>query len=484
MKSASTVSASENEEVLELYGGLKSFFIPFGVLVVGIAAFALQGAAQLPVYWVIALAAIFVGLLLAKNKSVYIDSLIEGISSTMLGVMLLAWFLAGIMGKLLSAGGLIDGLAWAATQLGVGSAWFPLIAFVLSGLLSVSTGTAMGTVLVATPTLFFAGFAVGADPFLLLGAIIGGAIFGGNVAPVSDTTIISAYSQGASIQKVVKTRLPYAWVAVAITVVIYIGFAVLHDSGGVVSQVDGEANPASLVMLLVPALTITLMLLGRHFVEALLYSNVLGIILGWATGLLQPADIFFVDTAASESGGFIIEGIDGSVGVVVVAIFLMALIGTLRRGGVVEWLIAATERYATNPRRSELVLVFVVLIINALVVVTPVAMVMASPFVRRVGHSAGLAPWRRANLFDACSNVFGGGLPYAMALLVPYSMVMEQVHDAGYTAFSPVTLACFAFYCWVLLLVMLFAVVTGWRREFSTEEELEAEAKEMEESVV
>lgn len=484
MASGAESGTPAHTEPLQMYGGMKTLFVPFAVLVIGIAFFALQGAAQLSAYWVMVLAAIFVGLLLAKKKSVYIDSLIEGISSSMLGVMLLAWFLAGIMGTLLSAAGLIDGLAWAATQLGIGAAWFPLIAFVLACLLSVSTGTTMGTVLVVTPTLFFAGFAVGADPFLLIGAIIGGAAFGGNIAPISDTTIISAYSQGVSIPKVVKTRLPYAWAAASITVAVYIGFALFHDAGETVTDVDGEVNPVSLIMLIVPAVTITLMFLGRHFVEALFYSNMLGIILGWGTGLLAPADIFFVDADESEAGGLIIEGIEGSIGVVVMAIFLMALIGTLRRGGVIDWLLEATQRLATTPRRSESVLVGVVLLVNALTVVPPIAMVMSGPYVRRLGHRAGLAPWRRANLFDAVSNVFGGGLPYAMALLVPYSMVVEAVHGAGYNLFSPLTVAAFTFYCWALLLVVIFAVITGWRREFSTEEELEAEAREIAESKV
>lgn len=472
------------EQPLRMYGGMRTLFIPFGVLVLGIAFFAVQGAAQLPAYWAMVLAAILVGLLLAKTKSIYIDSLIEGISSSMLGVMLLAWFLAGIMGTLLSAAGLIDGLAWAAAQLGIGAAWFPLIAFLLACLLSVATGTTMGTVLVVTPTLFFAGFAVGSDPLLLLGAIIGGAAFGGNIAPISDTTIISAYSQGASIPKVVKTRLPYAWVAAALTVAVYVGFALFQEADTAVTDLDAEVNPLSLVMMLIPAVTITLMFLGRHFVEALFYSNLLGIILGWSLGLLAPADIFFVDADESEAGGLIIEGIEGSIGVVVMAIFLMALIGTLRRGGVIEWLLEVTARYATTPRRAEIALVGVVLLVNALTVVPPIAMVMSGPYVRRLGHRAGLAPWRRANLFDAASNVFGGALPYAMALLVPYSMALGAVHEAGHLTFSPLTVALHVFYCWALLIVVLFAVVTGWRRQFSSAQELEEEAVQITESRV
>jgi Na+/H+ antiporter NhaC len=470
------------QERLRMYGGMGALFIPFGIMIAGIALFAFQGAALPQAYWVVTLAAILVGLVLAKNAGVYIEALIDGIGTSMLGVILLAWFLAGILGTVLRTAGLVDGLAWLTLQLGIGAAWFPLIVFFISCLLSVSTGTALGTIFAVTPTLFFAGFAVGADAFLLVGAIVGGAFFGNNIAPVSDTTIVSAYSQGTTVPKVVKTRLPFAAVAFVITTVIYVVLALFADSGETVTELPGEADPRSLLMLLVPVLLIVFMLVGRHFVEALLYSSLFGVILGWATGLLEPDEIFSVDSEGLEAGGVIIEGINGTIGVVVFTILLMALIGTLQRGGVIEWLLEKTERFATNPRRSELTILGVVLAVNALVAAGTPAMVMAGSYVRRVGFRAGLAPWRRSNLFDAASTTLVAFLPYSVAILIPYSMVLEAVTESGVTNFSPVTLMFSVIYCWVLLLVIIVTAATGWRREFSTPEELEAEAEELGES--
>lgn len=76
---AETPSAANGEkERLQFHGGMGALFIPFGVMIVGIAIFALQGAALPEAYWVVMLAAILVGLILAKKKDMYIESLIGG----------------------------------------------------------------------------------------------------------------------------------------------------------------------------------------------------------------------------------------------------------------------------------------------------------------------------------------------------------------------------------------------------------------------
>ena len=54
-----------------------------------------------------------------------------------------------------------------------------------------------------------------------MGAVIGGATFGDNISPVSDTTIASASTQGADIGGVVRSRLKYAIPAAGLAIVVY-----------------------------------------------------------------------------------------------------------------------------------------------------------------------------------------------------------------------------------------------------------------------
>ena len=78
------------------------------------------------------------------------------------------------------------------------------------------------------PIFFPAGVALGADPAMLAGAVLSGAIFGDNLAPVSDVTVISSVTQRcfrngtpADIAGVVFTRFPYALIALAVSLPVY-----------------------------------------------------------------------------------------------------------------------------------------------------------------------------------------------------------------------------------------------------------------------
>ncbi|RXT08022.1 Na+/H+ antiporter NhaC family protein [Ammoniphilus sp. CFH 90114] len=469
---------NSNKQILEFYGGVPVLLIPFCAMFIGILWLGVNGAALPEAFWPMALLGIFLGMLLAKNKKTYVDALVEGISSNMLAIMMLAWFLAGIMAKLLGVTGIIQGLAWVFLEVGASAAWFPLITFLVAAILSMSTGTAVGTLIATSPIMFPVGYALGADPVLLIGAIIGGSFVGDNLAPISDTTIVSAYSQGTTVDKVVRSRVKYAAVAGGITLLLYVIFA-FGESGSVATAADMELQPNGLVMLLVPILLIFLMVRGHHFVTGLLYSTAFGFLIGLVTGLLKWSDILYVNVAEFSATGIIINGVNGMVGVVVFTVFLMGMIGTLQRGGFIEWLMEKSEKFATTPKRAEVAIVFVSLVVNALTTAGTPTMVMLGPWVRRLGHKFKITPWRRGNLLDACSTSIIGFLPYSVAVLIPFAFVGDLVKDANAIGFNPVGVMPFVFYCWALMIVTIFAAFSGWGRDFIDSETYHEEAKEL-----
>lgn len=464
--------------VLRFRGGAAGLFTPFLVMFTGVLWLGISGVAIPEAYWPVIVLALFVGLVLARDEQRYVDALVAGMSSSMLAIMLLAWFLAGILGRLLSETGIIEGLVWVALQIGLPAAWFPLATFVIASGLSMSTGTSVGTILAATPILFPAGFAMGADPLLLLGAIIGGAFVGDNLAPISDTTIVSAYTQGTDVATVVRTRLRYAAVAAAITITAYAVFAFgTPPTAGERPAI--EAAPQGLIMLAVPAVLIWMMLRGRHLVPAMLYCLALGFGLGLAAGLIQLPDILSIDAAAFTVSGIVVTGINSMVGIAVFTMFLMALIGTLEAGGMVEWMMKRAERFATTPTRAESSIVGTTLLLNALTGAGTPSMVILGPFVRRLGHRFRIAPWRRGNLMDACSTTIIGFLPYSVAVLIPFALVRDTVAGANLTGFTPVYLIPYVFYCWALMLVIILAALTGWGRDRISEEAAAREARDI-----
>ena len=465
-------------ETLEFYGGVPILLVPFAVMFVGILWLGLSGAALPEAFWPMILLGIFVGLLLAKNKKVYIESLIEGITSKMLAIMLLAWFMAGIMAKLLSEAELVQGLVWVFLEMGVSIAWFPLIVFLITSLISMSTGTAVGTLVAVSPILFPVGYMLGGDPLLLIGAIIGGSFVGDNLAPISDTTIVSAYSQGTTIDKVVKSRLRYALIAGGITIITYVIFALTAKSGAKIAPPE-DLNPVGLAMIVVPLLLLFLMWRGKDLVEALLYANVIGIVLALVLGLISFNSLLVINHDEFTAGGIIIDGVMGMVGVAVFTIFLMGMIGTLNRGKFLDWLMEKASKVATTPRRAELTIVFIALFVNALTTAGTPTMVMLGDFVRRLGHKFKIAPWRRGNLLDACSTSIIGFLPYSVAVLIPFAFVGGIVDMTKYPNFTPVGVVPFVFYCIAMVLVIIVSAYTGFGREFMTDEAHEEETVEL-----
>lgn len=468
----------EPKESLQFYGGVPMLLVPFAVMFLGILWLGISGAALPEAFWPMILLGIFVGLLLAKNKKIYVEALIEGVTSKMLAIMLFAWFLAGIMAKLLAVAGLVQGLIWGFLEMGISIAWFPLIVFLISSLISMSTGTAVGTLIAASPILFPVGYLLGGDPVLIIGAIIGGAFVGDNLAPISDTTIVSAYSQGTTIEKVVKSRIRYAVIAGVLTLIAYAVFAFTAGSGETVTLTE-KLNPLGLVMIVVPILLLILMSRGKDLVEGLLYANVVGLIIAFAFGLITISDILLIDRAQFMAGGIIIDGVMSMVGVAVFTIFLMGMIGTLNRGHFLDWLMEKSSQIATTPKRAEITIVLVTLFVNALTTAGTPTMVMLGDFVRRLGHKFKITPWRRGNLLDACSTSIIGFLPYSVAVLIPFAFVGGMVDMTVHPNFTPVGVAPFVFYCIAMVLVMLFSAFTGYGRDYMTDQEHAVETIEI-----
>jgi Na+/H+ antiporter NhaC len=464
---------------LQFRGGIVGLFLPFLVMVAGILWLGLTGLAIPEAFWPFTILAVFVGLLLVRDQQAYVNALIAGTSSSMLSIMLMAWFLAGILGRLLAKTGIIEGLVWLALQLDLSAGWFPLVTFFISAGLSLSTGTSIGTILAATPILFPAGFALGADPLLMLGAIIGGAFVGDNLAPISDTTIVSAYSQGTDVGTVVRTRIRYALVAGAVTLLAYVTFGLTGGEPRAAALTGIDVRPAGLVMLLVPIVLMIMTVRGHHLIPALLYSLAFGILLGLLRGLMTPVDLLAIDPEQFVVKGIVVEGITGMVGIAVFTIFLMGLIGTLEAGGMVQWMMNRAERLATTVTRAEVSIVGITLMLNALTGAGTPSMVMLGPFVRRLGHRFRITPWRRGNLLDACSTSIIGFLPWSVAVLIPFAMVADTVRGAALVNFTPVHLIPYVFYPWALMLVMIAAAITGWGRDLMTAEESAREAREL-----
>jgi Na+/H+ antiporter NhaC len=457
------------QQRLEFRGGLFGLFLPFIVLFVGIMSLALTGRALPMAFWVPTLAGILLAIVLSKDPGACASAVIKGMSSEMVAIMLMAWFLAGIIAELMKVTGLVQGLIWLGISIGLEGAFFPLVAFAIGCLLSVATGTAIGTVIALGPILYPVGVALGANPPVMVAAIVCAAYFGDNIAPVSDTTIASAYTQGTNVPKVVKTRLKYALPAAGMSCILF----VLFGGGGEVASEGmanlGELSPAGLVMLVVPAILIGMMLKGMHLIIALMYSGAIGIVIGLATGLLDPFSLLVIDMERFSVGGLIVDGINGLMDIAIFAFLLMGLVGILERGGFLEMLTEKTRKLTATPRGSELTVYVLLILLNLLTVASTIVIIMAGPLAKKVlVQENGISPERSANILDAVSAGAMCLIPYSFGPLLAYMFAEGSGMPVD---FSLVSVIPYMFHGWALLAVMAFAVFSGWGRDYLSDEQ-------------
>lgn len=454
------------EERVAMIGGPLTAIVPAVVLVTVLVWLSLAERASISGFWVGGWAALAVGLVLTTTKRAFAESIIRGLSDKTGAVIVTAFIFAGVFGRLLAGGGLVDGLLWVGLETGVQGAAFTVLAFALACLFAAGTGTSVGTVVAMVPVLYPTGVFLGADPAMLAVAILAGGAFGDNIAPVSDTTIASAYTQRAEMGEVVRTRLPLALSAAAVAIVVFAVFG----GGGEVSgrQVAAAAGPLGLVMVFPFALVIFLAMRRHHIIVSLTWGSLAAIALGLVTTLMAPGDVFSIPAERGESTGLIEDGITGVTGAVVLVLFILALAQLLADSGLMGMILRKLEAQAARGVRSaELTIVGVSLLFSIPLGANAPAILLVGPTLARpLGLSHNLARARTANLMDCSVCTVFYMLPWHNAVIVWYATVLVAAGEYGLP--TPSIAAAFANpYAWALLVVLLVSVATGWNRTYA-----------------
>jgi len=464
-----TTSTSQTDPVapLRFHGGLAGALLPFAGFLAGVAWLALAGAPDERGFWPVLLGALAGGLALARDRSAYAEAVIHGMSRPIVMVMVLAWLLAGVLAALMNASGFVEALVWLARSAGVAGGGFAAASFLLAAVVSTATGTSLGTLLLCAPLLYPAGAVLGTDPVWLMGAILGGATFGDNVSPVSDTTIASATTQWADLGGVVRSRMRYALPAAAVSMTLFAlvsGAVEGAGAAGARALPELSVSPRGLPMLVAPAVVIALLLARRHLLEGLLGGAVTALGLGLGLGLFPPEAVLYVDHARFSARGLIVEGMERGIGVTVFTILLMGLVGGLEATGVLERLVDLAERRTRTVRGAELWTFGAVTGAVLLTTHSVVAILTVGDFTRRMGERFGVGPYRRANLLDVTVCTWPFLLPYCIPTILAASTTVSG-EAFGMPRISPFEVGMANLHSWALLAMVLLAVLTGYGRK-------------------
>jgi len=402
---------------LAYHGGLAAAGLPFLLFAGGVMGVALSGAPDERGFWPILLAALALGMLLAKDRRHYGETVIRGMAQPLVMVMLMAWMLSACLGVLMAESGLVKALLWSANSLQLTAGGFTAAAFAISCLLSFSTGSSFATILLGGPLLYPAGAMLGADLPWLAGAILAGATFGDFFAPISDTTIASALSQDAEIGPTVKGRLRYILPVAILCLPLY------YRMGQGINTLSGTqdmplGNPAGLPMLLLPLGIIYHVMRGRDLLHGLLLGLVAGMLWGWMLGLLPADKIFSLDKSQFQARSILIDGINKALGISIFTLLLMGLTETFKASGLMDAVFSREALRDSDYRHGEK---WIAALGSAAVLLTThsvVAILLVADFCRQTGERIGISPSRRADLLSLVVCIFPFLLPYFIPVIL------------------------------------------------------------------
>jgi Na+/H+ antiporter NhaC len=111
-------------------------------------------------------------------------------------------------------------------------ALLPVLAFVIAGFVSFSTGTSWGTYAIMVPIVLplaieFSGGTGGALVALSFAAVAGGGVFGDHCSPLSDTTVLSSLGGACDHIDHTRTQIPYALAVGLVVCFVYLVLGLL-----------------------------------------------------------------------------------------------------------------------------------------------------------------------------------------------------------------------------------------------------------------
>lgn len=460
---------TSSPDVIEFRGGPSFSVLPLAIFILSTAVLVIFGAPAVEGMIMAAMLGISVGMFFAKDLAAYSEQVFSLMANRVATVAVVCWLWAGAFSGMLADSGLVEAIVWVGWKLNLTGAWFTLAVFVSSALFATAVGTGLGTIVGFTAVMYPAGIVLAASPAALMGAIFSGAAFGDNLAPISDTTIVSAATQETDVGGVVRSRLKYVLIAAGISGCLFLiyGGGQAHISSAQADKLLAEtADPLGLPMLIPAVIVFLVAVSGHHFLAALTAGIGAALVVGPLAGVFPFQRVFAVTVEGSVTGSAV-NGAMALVPTAILTLLLVTTIGIMKAGGFLEKFITWLQKsVAGSVRGTEFAILGLISFTNICVSVNTVAMITAGPLANILRKRHGIHPYRSANLLDTISCSFPYLLPYA-ATIVAAGAIQQQVAER-YDFVVLLSAAQFVPYCFyglVLFPLMIIAVITGFGRK-------------------
>lgn len=387
------------------------------------------------------LPAIALALTMGKGKlNGKINTFLHGVGDINIVTMCMIYLLAGGFASVAKAIGGVD----ATVNLGLSFIPVQLVLpglFIIAAFVATAMGTSMGTIAAIAPIA--AGIAQQTDigNALLMGTIVGGAMFGDNLSMISDTTIAATRTQGCAMSDKFKMNVRIVTPAALVTILL---LGLSGAAGTVTNIAEWE------FIRVIPYLAILGLAIAGINVFVVLAS---GIVMAGVVGLSIMPEYSLLKISQDIFNGF-----SGMHEILVLSMLIGGLGELIRVNGGLKWLLDKVNALAHktsngNTRRSgEVGISALVSLADLCTANNTVAIILTGKLAKEIATDTGVDPRRSASLLDIFSCIVQGITPYAAQVLLAGSI-------AG---ISPVAVVSNNWYCLILAVVSFAAIMTGW----------------------
>ena len=313
--------------------------------------------------------------------------------------------------------------------------------FIIAAFIATAMGTSMGTIAAIAPIGLGISSQTEISSALMLGVIVGGAMFGDNLSMISDTTIAATRTQNCEMKDKFIFNSKIALPTAIVTIVL------LYFTTSSPSAV--EIHDYEFIKVL-PYITILVLAVCGVNVFVVLLT---GIVFSGIIGIYSIEDYGFLTFSQHVYNGF------ASMNEIMILSMMLGGLGELiKQNGGIAFVLQAIDKFAKknsdehSPKTGEWSIAALVSFADICLANNTVAIILTGGLAKEIKDKSKIDPRRSASILDMASCVFQGLIPYGAQLLLAGSLYK----------ISPMEIAVNNWYCILLALAVILSISFGF----------------------
>ena len=347
-------------------------------------------------------------------------------------IMVIIFILAGAFYSIADAMGAVGSIVNLGLSILPSNAILPGL-FIIGAVLSFSMGTSMGTITALAPIGVGIAQQTGLNMALVMGVVVGSAMFGDNLSFISDTTIAATRTQGIELRDKFKANGLIVLPAVIATVVV---LAFMSNGNAQVGVYEYE------LVRIIPYIVV--------IVTALIGWNVM-VVLGAGIGVGSVIGLIMGDYGFVELLGYLQRGMGWMQDLAIISIVVGGIVGLMSHYGGIDYLLTSVTSRIKSKKGAEFGMAALVSLIDIATTNNTISIITAGPLAKDMAEEYDIDPKRTASILDIFSSAFQGLIPYGGQLLLA----------GGIAQISPVEIVPYSIYSYFMIVFGVLAIVTG-----------------------